>query len=386
MIINKEMARRFLLTKHGLYGEKLFHGENGIMEFIRQAGCIQFDPIDVCGKNHELVLQSRIEGFKPKQLGKLLYEDRKLIDCWDKNMAILPVEDWPFMERRRIHSKSSHRNSQALQSAGALLKKHIKENGPICSTDIDMGKKVDWFWAPTSVARAALEALFFSGELGIHHKKNTKRYYDLIENLIPESILGMEDPLCTEEDFFRWNVLRRIGSVGMLSDKGSDGLLGIVGMTSKRRLESLDWLEKEGHIISLEVEESSRKYYIKSEDSPLLSSLQSTEDNRMEFIAPLDNLMWDRKIIADLFGFEYKWEIYTPETDRKHGYYVLPILHGDVFAGRIEIGRDRKADKIFVKGLWWEPGIKVDKALKSKLKETLIRFGKFNGTKKVEFK
>lgn len=382
MLISKKDARKFLLIKHGLYGKRRFNGEKGILEYIRQAGCIQFDPIDICGKNPELVLQSRIEGFKPEQLYKLLYEDRKLIDYWDKNMAILPVEDWPYMERRRKHSETSARIVKDVLEAGELLKKHIYEKGAICSSDVESKQKVDWSWAPTSVNRAALEALFFRGDLGIHHKKNTKRYYDLIEKIVDESILKMEDPNRSEAEFHRWFFHRRLGSIGMLSNKNSDGLLGIVGMKSAERMAALEGLLAEKTVTPIEVEGSALQYYILTKDLPLLKEIEQGaygKSTRMEFIAPLDNLMWDRKIIRDIFGFDYKWEIYTPEKDRKYGYYVLPILYGDGFSGRVEVVRMKKDKKLIVKGIWWEKGVRETEALKKKFKKTLIRFAEFNG-------
>ena len=57
--LSKSQTRRFLLLKHGLLGPYRFRGKNGALEYVRQAGCIQFDPVDVCGKNAELVLQAR---------------------------------------------------------------------------------------------------------------------------------------------------------------------------------------------------------------------------------------------------------------------------------------------------------------------------------------
>ena len=57
--LSKSQARRFLLLKHGLLGPYRFRGKSGALEYVRQAGCIQFDPVDVCGKNAELVLQAR---------------------------------------------------------------------------------------------------------------------------------------------------------------------------------------------------------------------------------------------------------------------------------------------------------------------------------------
>lgn len=89
-------ARQFLLLWHGLLGPYRFVGKTGALEFVRQAGCIQFDPVDACGKNAELTLQSRVKGFTKAMLGELLYADRALVDYPDKNLAILPVEDWPL--------------------------------------------------------------------------------------------------------------------------------------------------------------------------------------------------------------------------------------------------------------------------------------------------
>ena len=85
-------AKRFILYKQGLLGEHRFSGKEGVLDFVRQAGCIQFDPIDVCGKNAELVLQSRVSGFTKKMLYELLYEDRKLLDNWDKNLSIIQLQ------------------------------------------------------------------------------------------------------------------------------------------------------------------------------------------------------------------------------------------------------------------------------------------------------
>ena len=49
--------RRFILYKQGVLGDYRFAGKDGVLTYIRQAGCIQFDPIDMCGRNAELTLQ-----------------------------------------------------------------------------------------------------------------------------------------------------------------------------------------------------------------------------------------------------------------------------------------------------------------------------------------
>lgn len=99
--LTNRQARQFLLLKQGLLGEHIFIGKQGAFDFVRQAGCIQFDPVDACGRNAELTLQSRVKGFTKKTLYELLYEDRLLVDYPDKNLSILPTEDWPYFERYR---------------------------------------------------------------------------------------------------------------------------------------------------------------------------------------------------------------------------------------------------------------------------------------------
>ena len=110
--LTNEQARRFLLRHHGLIGEHRFHGAEGVLRYIRQCGCIQFDPIDVCGKNAELVLQSRIKGFTKRMLFSLLYEDRRLVDYFDKNLSIFPIEDWPHFERERALNRARGRSME----------------------------------------------------------------------------------------------------------------------------------------------------------------------------------------------------------------------------------------------------------------------------------
>jgi uncharacterized protein YcaQ len=84
LTITKQQASQFILAKQGLIGSYKFNGKEGAYDYVCQAGCIQFDPVDVCGKNAELTLQSRVKGFKKSMLWELLYEDRKLVDYVDK--------------------------------------------------------------------------------------------------------------------------------------------------------------------------------------------------------------------------------------------------------------------------------------------------------------
>ena len=157
--ISKQQAARFLLLHHGLIGPYRYTGKDGALAFIRSVGSIQYDPVDVCGRNAELVLQARVKGFRKEMLQELLYQDRKLIDFWDKCMAIFPVEDWPYFARKR---NAPIYNVEALTPTLDGVRQTIRENGPCCSEDVPNGKtKIRWPWGTAPVGRAALEALFF---------------------------------------------------------------------------------------------------------------------------------------------------------------------------------------------------------------------------------
>ena len=88
-------ARRFLLLKNGLIGGYRFKGKQGALDYVRQAGCVQYDPVDLCGRSADLTLLSRVKGYRKQDLQSLLYEDRALIDYFDKQLSILPAQDWP---------------------------------------------------------------------------------------------------------------------------------------------------------------------------------------------------------------------------------------------------------------------------------------------------
>lgn len=372
MKITREAARRFLLRKQGLLGKKVFSGEEGVLAYIRQAGCIQYDPIDVCGKNADLVLQSRVAGYKPAMLSKLLYEKRRLVDHLDKNMAIYPVEDWPrFMRVRSAYASPHLKSYELVENAAPLVRKKLREFGPSFSGDLQMEGRADWFWSETTIARAVLEALYLRGELCIHHKRGTQKAYDFAENVLTYDIWSSPDPFSSEEAYLDWRIRRRIGGVGLLWNKSSDAYLCVEGKKSPTRNAAFKRLLDRGEICPLEVEGLNEPLYCLSEDAGLVEEKTVENDASMtRVLAPLDNMLWDRRLIEALFDFSYTWEIYTPPAQRKYGYYVLPILQGESFAGRIEMITNRKEKCLEVKHVWPENGKKPDaQSLRACLKE-----------------
>ncbi len=395
LTITKQQARQFILAKQGLIGSYRFAGKAGAYDYVRQAGCIQFDPVDVCGKNAELTLQSRVKGFSKSMLRELLYEDRKLVDYVDKELSIWSVEDWPYFAPFRERSKKMGETFEGLHELKEEAVAYIRENGPVCSDTLPIEGEIYWHssmhwsgnWHKKSpAARSVLEQLYTEGELIIHHKNGSRKYYDLAERYIPNAILKADNPCSDELSLITWRVLRRIGAVGLLWDKSSPAFLGI-DMKADLRKKVLSELSATGKIKSVMVEGIKTHFYYRTEDeSPMKDILNGSADlkPRMSFMAPLDPLLWDKALILALWDFKYSWEIYTPAAKRKYGYYTLPIVYGDRFVGRIEAVPDRNRGALHVKGLWWEPGIRQTKELDSALEKALCGFAKFNDCKTVD--
>ena len=387
--LTKAQAREFILARQGLTGSYRFIGKDGAYAYIRQAGCIQYDPIDICGRNAELTLQSRVKGFQKNMLAELLYKDRLLVDYVDKELSIWPAEDWPYFSRYRQRSRDLSVSFSGLKELEQEAIAYIRENGPVTSDTLPIDGEIFWHssihwsgnWHEKSRAsRAVLEQLYTDGTLIIHHKNGSRKVYDLAEYHLAKPLLSAVDPYDDEEEWLCWRVLRRIGAVGLLWNKNSPAFLDIDMNAEQRRL-AFSRLESAGKILPVQVEGIRTTFYYPSEDEPLMQAVILNAINkktRMEFLAPLDPFLWDKRLIADLWGFNYTWEIYTPADKRKYGYYTLPILWGTDFIGRIEAVADRKAGILRVKNIWLESGVRKTKKLQNTLMRTINRFSKFN--------
>ena len=394
MVISKDQAKSFILTRQGLLGKYRFIGRDGAYQYVRQAGCIQYDPVDVCGKNAELTLQSRVRGFTRKMLADLLYKDRLLVDYTDKELSIWPSEDWPYFSSYRERSKTHGAGFPGIPELEEQAIAYIRENGPVSSDTLPIQGKVFWHssmhwsgnWHGTSpAARSVLEQLYTDGVLLIHHKSGSRKFYDLADKYFSRDLLEAENPCPDEMSFRRWRIRRRIGAVGLLWNRRSDAFLGIE-MTTDQREEAFEKLEADGMIQRASVEGIRFPLYFLTEDLPLAEAVLADAVDRkprLEFLAPLDPMLWDRKLIEAIWDYQYSWEIYTPAEKRKFGYYVLPMVYGEKMAGRIEAAADRKAETLVVKNIWYEAGIRQTKKLNAAVETAVRRLARFNGCRRI---
>lgn len=84
---------------------------------------------------------------------------------------------------------------------------------------------------------------------------------------------------------------------------------------------------------------------------------------RTVLLSPFDNLVADRRRTAELFGYDYAVEIYTPAAKRKRGYYAMPILAGDRLVGTVDPRLDRRSRVLRIERLTFESGYRPSRGL-----------------------
>src|SRR5436190_9352156 len=224
--VTADAARRFLVARHFLApARSLAGGLDGVFEVFRKFGSIQFDPISVAGRNHDLVLHARVADYDPAWCDHL-YKRREVFEAYNKGLSLVPTSEFPW-----FRGTLSRRSPTLIAENRAVAKRvleRIRAEGPLSSADFDRerGPTTDWFGMPTNVVRAVLEAYCVTGVLGLARRDGNRRYYDLIERLVPEDVLARKVPV---NEQLRHKLLSRYRAHGLLGFGGGGDIFGGLG-------------------------------------------------------------------------------------------------------------------------------------------------------------
>jgi len=365
--ISADQARRFLVRRHLLDPPRSLPAEpESVLRVIDRIGSLQFDPLEVPGaRNHDLVLHARIADYRREWCDRWLYgppEDRRLIELYNKSLNILPMEELPYYragwERWRDEVEKGVLSDHAELVATILGR--IERDGQL-STDAfrDIEHRIEWWWDATGAtntraAKAVMEALFVIGRLGIARRDGSRRYYDLIERLVPAELLATVADLHEQH---RHLLLSRHRGVGLMAVGGAGELVSGTGKAAERA-EITERLVSDGVLLPVAVDGLREVRHVLADELPILEHAAGPGGAApsVSFLAPLDPLMWDRRLLKSLFRFDYIWEVYTPAARRRFGYYTLPILFGARLVGRIEPRLERRERRLRIAGAWFEDG------------------------------
>jgi uncharacterized protein len=387
-----EAARRFLVARHFLTPARSVPGGlDGVLEVFRKFGSIQFDPIAVAGRSHDLVLHARVAGYEPAWCD-VLYERREIFETTNKALSFVPASEFPWFrfgwgrKGPRFHARILAENTAVAER----VLERIRTEGALSALDFEPehGAPRDWFGMPENVVRAVLEAYTVAGVLGLARREGNLRYYDLLERLLPAELLAHEVPV---RDQLRHRLLSRYRAHGLLGAGGGGGTFDRIAPPNPMpgwpgRNELRKELIELGALVPVDVEGVRGKRFVLGEEAELLQAPPAPAPC-VAFIAPFDSLLWDNAIVGSLFDFDYVWEGFFPPAKRRWGWYVLPICFGDRFVGRIEPRIDRDRARVEVLGAWWEDGFEPRRAdgFVDAMRDALRAYLRFAGAGRLEW-
>jgi uncharacterized protein YcaQ len=390
--VTAEAARRFLIARHFLApARSVAGGPDGVLEVFRTFGSIQFDPIAVAGRNHDLMLHARVAGYEPAWCD-LLYERREIFETTNKALSFIPASEFPWF--RLGFGRKGPRFHAAILAENAVVAERvlgrIRAEGALSALDFEPehGAPKDWFGMPENVVRAVLEACTVAGTIGLARREGNLRYYDLLERLLPAELLAREVPV---REQLRHKLLSRYRAHGLLGAGGAgDTFYRIAAPESTPDRPGRHELREElvglGALVPVDVEGIRGKRFVLGEELALLQAPPAPAPS-VAFIPPFDALLWDKPLVASLFGFDYVWEGFFPPAKRRWGWYVLPVCFGDRFVGRIEPRIDRDGARVEMVGAWWEDGFAPRSAdgFVDAMRDALRAYLRFAGADRLEW-
>ena len=385
MSFSREQARRFLVARHFLAPARSLKGRDGVMEVFHKLGSIQFDPITVAGRNHDLVLHARVAGYKPAWCDEL-YERREIFEATNKALSFVLMSELPWF-RHFWGRKGPRFHNAALADNAAVAKKvlaRIRAEGPLSTHDFEReaGATKNWFGLPENAVRSVLEAYTATGDIGLARRVGNTPYYDVIERLLPAEVLAKKIP---EQEQLRHKLLSRYRAHGLLAAGGAGGTFDRIAAPRERKELHAELVEQ-GTLLPVEFDGMRGKRYVVADELPLLEAPPKPKPT-VAFIAPFDSLLWDTALLENLFDFKFVWEGFFKPEKRRWGYYVLPILFGDRLVGRIEPRIDRERACVDVLGTWWEDGFTPGRAagFADAMRKALRAYQRFAGARRIEW-
>lgn len=394
-----EGVRRLAVTKQHLAGTLPSRPtKEHILSVVRDLCYVQFDPIAVVAPSHVLCLRSRVGDFRMSDLDGLLWDEKKLFQHWPNvSAAFVLTEDYPLyysMMKRYPDSLTRSWGSQRERAKKFLethenLRKGILRQlkaGPLQLTQFEEyvknGKSSDGWTAGSDVSRMMFH-LEMRGEVMIVGHDGVKNVWGRPDGFLPGWVERKELP---EEEFEKQVAQRAIRALGTASPR--EVLLYFPRGRYVDIAKTLKTLLEESLVRRVRVAEFGAKdeRYVHRLDVGLLQSMDGSDWHpRVSLLPPFDNLLNGRGWLTRLFGFRYVHEMFFPEKKRKYGYYVMPILWGDRFIGRIDPRMDRKAKKLFVNGVYAEPGAPAGREVSSRIADSIESMAHFLGAKEVVY-
>jgi hypothetical protein len=395
--ISLETARRLFILRQHLNDPDPANNAAGLLDLVRDLGCLQLDPISAVARSHQLVICSRVGYYDLAALDQLLWRDRSLFEYWAHMASIVLTEDYPihaFFMRTYAREKASGEVSQRYQqwlTVNQKLRRHIlqelKQHGPLPARAFEdkTEKEAGWYsssWTSGRDVSQMLDYLWITGKIMVAGRTGLQKLWDLSERCLPE---WTPREKLSEREVVRRAVQKSLRALGVATAQHINQ-----HYTRKRYphlKETLHDLHAEDVVEKIRVAEDKAEWFIHTRDVPLLDRVERGEFafERTTLLSPFDNLICDRARTAKLFDFDFRIEIYTPQHKRRYGYYVLPILRGDRLIGRVDPKMDREHGRLHIHAVHAEKDAPRDRKTARAIRVALEELAAFLGATEIHY-
>ncbi len=332
-------------------------GRRHLRGAISAVGTIQLDAINVVERTQFLVLFSRLGSYPVARLHDLTGPGGELFEYWGHAASLLPTVHQPLFRWRMsqsgpygdsaLYTARRHAWEQANAPYIAAIFDEVRDRGPLAASQLTDPRRRDGeWWERRGLGRQALEFLFARGDLAGWRNPNFERVYDLPERVIPAAVLAEPTPPVEEAHRRLLALASRSLGVGTTRD-----LADYYRIKPKQAAPRVAELVEAGGLTPVTVEGWPEPAY-----TPPDARIKAPTRDHATLLSPFDSLIWDRERTRRLFDFDFRIEVYVPERDRRHGYYVMPLLVGDALVGRLDLKADRRSSTLRVASAHVEPG------------------------------
>lgn len=330
-------------------------------------GYVQIDPINVCGRMHDLILRNRVAGYREHDLLRHLYgpgveagvppagpEARGGFEHYVGVLVALPWEAWPYLQgdmeaRRKRRGTWGGKLTRAEEALATHILDEITRHGPRTSDDIEHDGRALTAWGTNGrMVKTVLEKLFFHGRVLITTRRGFRRVYDLPERVVPSAVLARPRPSPREVRHWRARLVLRQRRLVALKRAELASLPDNAVAVRIPGAPLLHCLGEDLPLLERCARETAGPALVVSPPVESFSPLPAPGASPSLLLAPLDPLIYDRRLARALWDFDYTWEVYTPPAKRIRGYYALPVLAGWEIVGHVDPKADRDRRRLRV--------------------------------------